>query len=240
MGSPGGGQDLDAPFWELAGVVVAAEMVDEHLLEGFVVGDEDVAGGASADEMAYLFSQILGMIAGALQGLGHEDDLQASLVGSVLRVFNVAEKDEVSQAIHLRICAQDLDGLGYVALRECMSAVGEHLFEQSRHARQLADILGIGASADGLGAVGEVEQVVADALEPDHEFHTGQQFTSFRWSNLRNEAGDSAIDLHVQGVKFALALAHGVEQGAGAGGDALRGGRSGLFGQVASLYGAAD
>jgi hypothetical protein len=128
FGVPGWGQELDAPFSELAAVVVAAEMVDEHLLEGFVVGDEDVAGGASADEMAYLFSQILGMIASALQGLGHEDDLQASLVGNVLRVFNVAEKDEVSQAVHLRICAQDLDGLGYVALRECMSAVGEHLF----------------------------------------------------------------------------------------------------------------
>src|SRR2546423_10815011 len=105
-------------------------MVDEHLLERFVVGDEDVAGGASADKVAYLFRQILGMIASALQGLGHEDDLQASPVRNVLRVFNVAEKDEISQAVHLRICAQDIDGPGYVGVREYMRACGQPHFEQ--------------------------------------------------------------------------------------------------------------
>src|SRR6476469_5784922 len=64
---------------ELAVVVVAAEMLDEHLLERFVVGNEDVAGGTSADEVAYLFGQILGMVASALQRLRHKDDLQAGL-----------------------------------------------------------------------------------------------------------------------------------------------------------------
>src|SRR4051812_49834486 len=98
---------MDAPFWDLAGAVVAAEMVDEHLLERFVVGDEDVAGGATADKGAYLFRQILGMIASALQGLGHEDDLQASPGRNVLRGFNVAEEDENFQAVHHHLRAED-------------------------------------------------------------------------------------------------------------------------------------
>jgi hypothetical protein len=45
----------------------ASEVVDEHLLDGFVVGYEDVADGVSADEAANFFGD-LGVIAGGAQG----------------------------------------------------------------------------------------------------------------------------------------------------------------------------
>ena len=60
-------------------MVAAAEVVDEHLLYGLVVGDGDVADGASADEVANFFGEIFGVIAGAFERLGHEDDLQTGL-----------------------------------------------------------------------------------------------------------------------------------------------------------------
>ena len=37
-----------------------------------------MADGVPADEMADFLGEILSVIAGALEGLGHEDDLQAS------------------------------------------------------------------------------------------------------------------------------------------------------------------
>jgi hypothetical protein len=40
-----------------------------------------VADGASADEVADFFCEVLGVIAGALERLGHEDDLQAGQIG---------------------------------------------------------------------------------------------------------------------------------------------------------------
>ena len=58
-----------------AGVVAAAEVVDEHLLDGFVEGDGDVPHGASADEVANFFGEIFGVIASALERLSHEYDL---------------------------------------------------------------------------------------------------------------------------------------------------------------------
>ncbi len=36
-------------------LVAAAKIVDEHLLHGFVVRDQDVADGVSADEVADFF-----------------------------------------------------------------------------------------------------------------------------------------------------------------------------------------
>jgi hypothetical protein len=99
----------------LAVVVAAAEVVDEHLLDRFVVGHEDVADGVSADEVADFFGEIFGVIAGALQRLGHEDDLQAGLAMNVFRILDVAQEDEIAQAVHLGVGAEDVDGFADLA-----------------------------------------------------------------------------------------------------------------------------
>ena len=63
----------DPTLWELIlRVVLALEVVDEHLLHRLVVGPQHVSDSVAAHQVAYLFGQILGMIAGAFQRLGHE------------------------------------------------------------------------------------------------------------------------------------------------------------------------
>jgi hypothetical protein len=52
-----------------------AQPIQKHLFDGFVVRHQNMADRMAADEMANLLSQVLGMIAGALERLGHEDDL---------------------------------------------------------------------------------------------------------------------------------------------------------------------
>ena len=102
----------------LAVVIAAAHVVDEHLLDGLVVGDEDVADGASADEVADFFGEVLGVIAGALERLGHEDDLQAGLAVNVFGILDVAQEDEIAQAVDLGVGAEDLDGFADIATRK--------------------------------------------------------------------------------------------------------------------------
>ena len=65
----------------------------------------------AAGQVANFFRQVLGMIAGALERLGHEDDLQAGLARNVFRVLDVAEKDQVAQAIHFGVGAEHFDSL---------------------------------------------------------------------------------------------------------------------------------
>ena len=74
-----------------------------------------MADGSSADEVANFFGKILGVIAGALERLRHEDNLQAGLSVHGFRILDVTQKDEVAQAIHFGIGAEHVHGLTYIA-----------------------------------------------------------------------------------------------------------------------------
>ena len=117
--------------------------------------------------------------------------------------------------------------------------VGQHFFEEGRHLGEIASVFGVDASAGGLGAVGEAEQQVADALESDHHLHTGQQFAGLGGADFGDGGGDAAVDFDVERVEFAFALAQRVEQSGGAGGDAFGGRAGGFLGHAAGFHGAA-
>jgi hypothetical protein len=219
--------------------VAATEVVDEHLLDRFVVGDEDVADGVSADEVANFFGKILSVIARALEGLRHEDDLQARLAGNVLGILDVAKEDEIAQAIHLCVCTEDIDGFADFAGRKRAAAIGQHFFEDGRHLCKVASVLGVNASADGLSAVGEAKQEIADALEANHEFHAGEQLAGFGGTNLGDGGSHATVDFHVEGVELAFALAEGIKKSGRSGGDAFGRRARGFFGHVTGFDGAA-
>ena len=217
-----------------------AEVVDEHLFDGLVVGFEDVADGMAADQVADFFRKVLGVIAGALERLGHEDNLQAGLVSDVLGILDVAEEDEIAEAIDFGIGAENVDGLADIAVGERIADVGEHFFEDSGHAGEVAGVVGIDAAGGGLSAVSEAEEQVANALQADHELHAGEQFAGLGGLNLGDDGGDGAVDFHVERVEFALAQAQGIQQRTGPGGDALGGGAGGFLRQAAGFDGTED
>src|SRR5579859_335092 len=139
-------------------LVAAAEIVDEHLLDGFVVSNEHMADGASADEVADFLGKILGVIAGALERLRHEDDLQAGLTVNVLGILDVAQEDEIAKAVHLGVSAEDVNRLAHVAFGERNGRVGEHFFQQRGHLCEVTGIFRVNAPAYGLSAVGKAKE----------------------------------------------------------------------------------
>ena len=108
--------------------VATAEIIDEHLFDWLVVSHEDMADGASADKVADFFSEVLGMIAGALERLRHKDDLQASLADDIFRILDVAQEDKVAEAVHFGVGAENDQGAADVAFGKRCAAVGEHFF----------------------------------------------------------------------------------------------------------------
>ena len=106
------------PHTTVLTLVAAAEVIDEHLFDGFVIGDQDVADGVAADDVADFFGQVFGVITGALEGLSHEDDLQTGLAGNVFWILDVAEENQVAEAVHLGVGAEDVDGFADVAAGE--------------------------------------------------------------------------------------------------------------------------
>ena len=99
-------------------VVATAEVFDEHLFYRLVVGDQDMARGMAADQVADFFGEILGVVSGAFKRLGHEDDLEAGLAGNVFRILDVAQEDQVAQAVDVSVGTENIDGLADIAIRE--------------------------------------------------------------------------------------------------------------------------
>jgi hypothetical protein len=48
-----------------------------------------------------------------------------------------------------------------------------------------------------LGAAAEVQEMVADSLEADHELHASQKFASLGGLHFRDGAGHSIVDFEV-------------------------------------------
>jgi hypothetical protein len=59
--------------------------------------------------------------------------LQAGLAGDVFGILDMAEEDEVAEAIHFRVGADDVDGFADVASGEGVADVGQHFFEDGGH-----------------------------------------------------------------------------------------------------------
>lgn len=59
----------------------------------------------SAYEVTDLFGEVLGVVAGAFQCLGQEEDVEAFLAGSALVIFQMPQEDEVAQAIKFGVGA---------------------------------------------------------------------------------------------------------------------------------------
>ena len=87
-------------------VFTGTQPIEKHLFDGFVIGHQHVANGVTADEVADFLGKVLGVIAGAFERLGHEDDLQAGLTLLILGIFDVAEKNQIAQAIDFGVGAQ--------------------------------------------------------------------------------------------------------------------------------------
>lgn len=55
------------------------EVFDEHLLDWFVESPQHMPDTVTAYQMADFLSQILGMVSGTFQRLGHKQDVEALL-----------------------------------------------------------------------------------------------------------------------------------------------------------------
>jgi len=73
------GPDAGDTSGEESALFADAQPIQKHLFDRFVIRHQHMANCMSTDEMANLLGQVFGVVAGALQGLSHEDDLQAGV-----------------------------------------------------------------------------------------------------------------------------------------------------------------
>ena len=92
----------------------------------------------------------------------------------VFRVFDVAKKDQIAQAIHLGIRPENVHRAFHIARGKGAAHVAQHFLEDGSHVRQVARVLRIDPLTRGLRAAGKAEEEIANALQSDHDFHASQ------------------------------------------------------------------
>ena len=152
----GAGRSLELIF-------ALAQPIQKHLLDRLVVGHEHVADRVSADHVANLFGEILGMVAGPFQRLRHKDDLQAGLALQVFRILNVPQKNQIAQAVHFGVRAEHVYSPLHIASGESGAHISQHLFQDGSHMGQIARVLRVDPQARCLGAAGKTCEYFRDA-----------------------------------------------------------------------------
>src|SRR5712691_2253203 len=130
------------------------------MFNGLVVSHQDVANGVSADQVADFLGKVLDMVVGTFERLAHEDDLQTCLPSDVLGILNVTHKNQIAEAVNLRVSAQHLDSSFHIAAGERVPHIGKHFLKHGSHSSEVAGILRIKTGTGGLGAVGEAEEKI--------------------------------------------------------------------------------
>jgi len=137
-----------------------------------------VADSVSADKVANFLRKILGMVAGALQRLGHKNDLQAawrcrfSGFSMCLRKIRLRRR-----SISRPSAARPRPVLHRAQRKRRPRSV--NIFSSTVAMRVRSRVSWDQSANRRLRAAGKTQQQVADALQTNHDFHAGQQFASF-------------------------------------------------------------
>src|SRR5271157_1050535 len=80
------------PVTSSSALLAPPQVIDEHLLDRLVVGAQHVAHAVSANQMANLFREVLGVVSGAFQRLRHEQHVKAFLALDPIVIFQVPQE----------------------------------------------------------------------------------------------------------------------------------------------------
>ena len=191
---------------------LAAHPVEEHFLKRLVGGADQVTDAAPGHQVANFLGQVLGMIAGALQRLRHENQVKALMARLFLGIINVADEQQVAEAVHLGVGTKDGKRSLQVAIAKSGQRVSQHLLEQFGHALEIAAVLPANLTRDHGSAVGHVEQQVAHALEFENVFQAGEQLPGVGLGGARNCRGDALVNLAIELVQLFLAAANEIQR----------------------------
>ena len=199
---------------------------DRKILSPVEGGMADVAAG---DEVNHVFGDIDGVVADALEILGDENELERGEDdgGIFHHIGKELAEELVAQAIHLIVALHDAAGEFLVAADQGVEAIAHHAFGKLAHAREIHVGLHLRMAQHAHGGLGDIDGLVADALEIAIDARDGEEKAQVGGHGLleREEALDAFVNfnLHfIDGVFF-------VEDGFGEGFFGVEDGVDGLM-----------
>src|SRR5260370_12272638 len=134
---------------------------------GLAAVDGGVAGVLALDEINDVFGDVGGVVADALEVFGDEDQFERGKddAGIAHHVGKQFTENLIAEAVHLIVGGKDTLSELDVAADDGVESVANHLLDQVTHARQIDVGLHARVAKNALGSLGDVDGLIADALE---------------------------------------------------------------------------
>ena len=171
---------------------------------GLAAVDGGVADVLALDEVNDIFGDVGGVVADALEVFGDEDQFERGKddAGIAHHVGEQFTENLVAVAVHLVVSGEDTLGEINVAADDGVKGVADHFFGKLAHARQIDVGLHARVAQDALGALSDVDGLIADALEIVVDARDGQHEAKIDGHELvqREKLNDAVVDFHLEFV----------------------------------------
>jgi len=168
-----------------------------------------VADVLALDEVDDVFGDVGGVVADALEILGDEDQFERGKndAGIAHHVGEQFPENLVAVVVHLIVGGKDALREFDVAANDGIEGVANHLLDEFAHAREIDVRLDARVAEDAEGALGDVDGLIADALEIVIDAGDGQDEAEIGGHKLvqGEKLHDAIVDFHlelVDGVFF--------------------------------------
>ena len=162
--------------------------------------------------------QVLGVIAGSLEGLAHGYQMIAFADWLPFGILYMPDNHQIAQAVELGIVAEHYQGPGDIALDKGFAGIPDYNRHNRSHRDQLAQIMAIHAGANGAKTVHSVQQPIADALPLSNEFQASQELSRLHLgANPGDQPGYAVVDFMIGAIQFLFVVAYRVQGVFGAG-----------------------
>src|SRR5258708_2816130 len=171
--------------------------------------DGGVADVLALDEVDDVLGDVGGVVADALEIFGDEDQFEGGKddAGIAHHVAEQFTENLIAVVVHLIVGGEDSLGELHIAADDGVEGVANHLLGELAHAREIDVGLHAGVAKDAQGALGDVDSLIADALEIVVDAGDSQRESEVDGHELvqGKKLNDAIVDFHlelVDGVFF--------------------------------------
>src|ERR1700756_1459406 len=175
----------------------------------------EVAQSVALDQAIEFFGKIFRVIAGALQGLRHEENVKAQGMFFARVIGQMPLKQGVADTVKFGVDAQNLASVFDVKGDKAAMDVIQHIADDGGHLYEVGNVAPGKLAAASLNALGHAHHKVANPLQVGDALEAGEELPGLAFVDAGDGAGQLLVDAAFDLIQFFLAVSNGEKGHAG-------------------------
>ncbi len=161
---------------------------------------------AAFDQVVKVLGKIGGVVAGALQGLRHQQDFESRGVALGNGFSQMLLKERMADSVDILVHLQDVAGALEIEGGKSLVDQIEHVAQDGRHLHQLANIGGGDLGGAILNPQGHTHDQISDAFQIGRGFQAGEQLAGAGFVHASDGRRQALVDVALDEVQLFFAI----------------------------------